>query len=135
MSKAAFGNEISSYHLEAAIAFEHCTAEDFEKTNWERILNYYESLCKIISSPITELNKVVAIMQVHGAEKALQELGNIKDKKKLEAYYLYFSLLGEIQSRLNNSVKAKNYFESAINLTQSETERKMLHNKIAALFN
>src|SRR5436853_7880526 len=35
MGRAAFGNEISSYHLEAAIAFEHCIAENFEKTNWE----------------------------------------------------------------------------------------------------
>ena len=73
--------------------------------------------------------------EVYGAETALQELEKIEDKKKLESYYLYYSLLGEIYSRLNNIPQAKQYFESAIRRTQSETERKMLSNKIAALLN
>ena len=135
MNKAAFGNEINSYHLEAAIAFEHCTAEHFEQTNWKRILRYHESLCNISPSPITKLNKVVAVMQVDGAKAALLELESIREKKKLESYYLYHSLLGEIHARLNDSVKAKSYFESAIKLTKSEPERKMLSNKIAILIN
>jgi len=135
MNNSAFGDEISSYHLEAAIAFEHCTAESFKDINWERILGYYTSLCKISPSPITELNRIIALMQVKGAEIALEALENIQDKKKLESYYLYHSLFGEIQSKLNNSIKAKAYFETAINLTQSEAEKKMLRNKITALLN
>ena len=74
-------------------------------------------------------------MQVYGAKAALLELESIREKKKLESYYLYHSLLGEIHSRLNDSVKAKSYFESAIKLTKSETERKMLNNKISILIN
>lgn len=135
MNKAAFGNSISTYHLEAAIAFEHCTAESFNKTNWKRILELYDWLCKTSSSPISELNKAVAVMQVHGAATALAALENISDKKKMETFYLYHSLLGEIYSRLNNSVEAIKYFEKAIRLTQSETERKMLKEKIVALLN
>jgi len=130
MSKAAFGNVVSTYHLEAAIAFEHCTAESFKETDWNRIVNYYEWLCKISPSPVNELNKVVAIMEVSGAKTALKELERIKDKKKLASYYLYYGLLGEIHTRLNDFRKAKYYFESAIKLTQSVTERKMLNNKI-----
>jgi len=135
MNKAAFGNEISTYHLEAAIAFEHCTAESFSKTNWARILELYEWLCKISSSPVLELNKAVAVMQVHGAQSALEALKEISDKKKLETFYLYHSLLGEIYSRLNNYVYAKDFFETAMKLTQSETEKKMLRDKIVALLN
>jgi RNA polymerase sigma factor (sigma-70 family) len=135
MGKAAFGDVISSYHLQAAIAYEHCSAQSFKETNWERILNYYEWLCKISDSPVNELNKIVAVMEVHGAKTALQELNNIKDKKKLESYYLYHSLQGEIHSRLHDFTKAKIFFEAAIKLTQSETEQKMLSNKIVALLN
>jgi RNA polymerase sigma factor (sigma-70 family) len=133
LSRAAFGDAVSTYHLEAAIAYEHCMAESFEKTNWQKILDYYEWLCKISPSPITELNKVVAIMQVYGAKKALKEMGTIKEKKKLESYYLYYSLLGEIHAQLNDYKTAKNNFEAAIRLTQSEAEKKMLTNKIIAL--
>ncbi len=136
MDKAAWGDALSAYHLEAAIAFEHCAAESFDKTNWEKILEYYEWLGKISSSPITELNRAVAILQVHGASAALTALESRvfgTDKKKMETFYLYHSLLGEIYSRLNNPVEAKKRFETAIKLTQSETERKLLKEKIVVL--
>ena len=135
MNKAAGGNDISSYHLEAAIAYEHCAAENFSKTNWKRILELYEWLCQISPSPISELNKSVAVMQVHGAVKALESLEHISGKEKLTSFYLYHSLLGEIYSRLENSVEAKKCFATAIRLTQSETEKKMLTDKISVLLN
>ncbi len=72
INNAAFGDVVSSYHIEASIAFEHCTAQSFKETNWKRILSYYEWLCKISTSPTNELNRVVAVMEVHGANIALQ---------------------------------------------------------------
>ena len=74
-------------------------------------------------------------MELYGAAIALEELESIKEKKKLESYYLYHSLLGEIYSRLDNLLTAREHFEAAVKLTQSETERKMLINKILALSN
>jgi RNA polymerase sigma-70 factor (ECF subfamily) len=135
MNKAAFGDVVSAYHIEAAIAYEHCSAKLFKETNWKRILEYYEWLCKISPSPINELNKAIAVMELYGPERALHELQSINDKKKLESYYLYHSLLGEIYSRINNFSSAKQHFETAIQLTHSETERKMLKNKILVLLN
>ncbi|MEO8112313.1 MAG: sigma-70 family RNA polymerase sigma factor [Ginsengibacter sp.] len=135
MNKAAFGNVVSTYHIEAAIAYEHCSAKAFKDTNWKRILEYYEWLCKISPSPINELNKTIAVMELYGAEVALEQLQTIKDKKKLESFYLYYSVFGEIYSRLNNLPAAKKYFETAIELTHADKERKMLKNKILALLN
>jgi RNA polymerase sigma factor (sigma-70 family) len=135
MNKAAFGEEISSYHIEAAIAYEHCSAKSFKETNWKKILELYEWLCKISSSPIWEMNKAIAIMQVHGAGKALEALENIKDKKKLESFYIYHSLFGIIYSLLNDKVRAKKCLDMAIELTQSPTEKKMLKEKISVLLN
>jgi RNA polymerase sigma factor (sigma-70 family) len=135
MNKAASGSSISTYHLEAAIAFEHCTAESFSKTNWKRILELYDWLCNISTSPITELNRTVAILQLHVAAAALTALNYISEKKKLEPFYLYYSLSGEIYSRLHESIKAKQSFERAIQLTQSATEKKFIRDKIIALQN
>ena len=100
MNRAASGDVISTYQIEAAIAFEHCSAKSFKDTNWKKILEYYEWLCNISPSPVAELNKTVAIMQLSGPEEALQHL-QTTDKKKTGSYYLYYSLLGEIYSRLN----------------------------------
>ena len=135
MNKAAFGDSITAYHLEAAIAYEHCIASSFEETNWKQILSYYEWLCNLSPSPICRLNKIIAIMQVYGPQEALQHLHKIDDKKKLENYYLYYSLLGEIYKQLHNSSSAKDCYEKAMSMTQSETERILLANKIKALLN
>jgi RNA polymerase sigma-70 factor (ECF subfamily) len=135
LNRSAFGTTVSHYHIEAAIAFEHCIADNFNETNWNRILELYEWLCKITPSPISEMNKAVAIMQVSGAKNALHSLEKIADKKKLESFYLYHSLLGELNWQLNNFVQAKLNFEKAISLSKSNTETKMLKEKIAALVN
>ncbi len=135
LNKAAFGKSISTYHLEAAIAWEHCIAENFSTTNWQRILELYEWLNKVAPSPISELNKAVAIMQVHGAKAAYMAIDQITDKKKLETFYLYHSLLGEIYARLGDTAEARTHFDRAIHLTQSETEKKMLREKILSLLN
>ena len=135
LSEAAFGDTISSYHLEAAIAFEHCSAPSFNETNWKRILELYEWLTAISPSPVSEMNKAVAVMQVYGAAEALKTLNLMPDKKKLESFYLYHSLLGEINARLHKSVEAKSNLEMALRLSQSEAEKKMLKDKIASLLN
>ncbi|HQT91276.1 MAG TPA: sigma-70 family RNA polymerase sigma factor [Candidatus Kryptobacter bacterium] len=130
MEKAASGNSVSKYHLEAAIAFEHCTAGSFEKTNWKRILELYDWLCKISPSPVSELNRTVAVLQVRGPDSALKAVLEIQDKRKIGSYYLYHSLVGEIYSRLNRPDDAKTEFETAMRMTKSETERKLLASKL-----
>lgn len=133
MNRAANGPYISRYHLEAAIAYEYCIADSFEKTNWQLILERYELLCTIIDSPIVLLNKIVVIMQVHGAGKALKQIEKIEDWKKLEPLYLYHALLGHIHLQLNDSDKAIQYFGKALLLTKSEAEKNILQTRIELL--
>ena len=135
MDKAAFGNKMSSYHIEAAIAFEHCIADNFEKTNWKRILELYDWLCKSNPSDIAEINRAVVILKLHGASAALTALNDLKDKNKTENYYLYQSLLGEIYREQNSKAKAKSHYEKAIELTHSDKEKKLLNEKISTMFN
>ena len=118
------------YFSEGNYPFIECEEGETDKLNIATDPANYES-----HKEIFELNKIVAVMEVHGPQTALKELDNIKERKKLESYYLYHSLLGEIYSRLHDLNKAKINFESAIKLTGSETEKKMLTNKILALLN
>ncbi|CAN5320274.1 RNA polymerase sigma factor [soil metagenome] len=135
MNKAATGEAISTYHIEAAIAYEHCSAKTFKDTNWKKIAEYYEWLFKTSPSPVNELNKTIAIMELHGPAEALRAFNAIHEKKKLESYYLYHSLLGEIYSRLHNLSAAKNSFNKALKLTHSDQEKNVLRDKILALLN
>ncbi len=130
LNQAADGPILSTYHLEAAIAFEHCSAAGFETTDWDKILQYYTWLCALAPSPIVQLNRAIVVLQVRGAKAALEALEAIPELKKLEGYYLYHSLLSEIYTRLGYKELGQKYLVQAIGLTQSEVERRMLEGKL-----
>jgi len=132
MNKAAYGDGISTYHIEAAIAYEHCIAETFEKTNWPRILQYYDMLATIHPGPIVMLNRMTVVYKIYGAEFALEEINKSPFKKDWENHYLYYSLLGEIYSD-RDKTKARNSFNKSAQLTKSEAEKKLLQRKIEQL--
>jgi RNA polymerase sigma factor (sigma-70 family) len=132
MNKAAFGTDISSYHIEAAIAYEHCIAPAFEQTNWQNILTYYNMLADINPSSIVLLNRLTVIFKVHGTEKTLSEIETSSCLKEWEKNYLYHSLMGDIYAGSNTTL-AGIFYETAIRLTKSEAEKKLLYKKIGQL--
>lgn len=135
MNQAAYGDHLSAYHLEAAIAFEHCTATSFETTNWQQILTYYNWLCNIAPSPFTELNRVVAIMQVEGPEIALDALIDLNSTHKTDKFYLFHAIAGEIHLRMGDRIAARNSLEKAITFTRSAAEKHILQQKLTVCLN
>jgi RNA polymerase sigma factor (sigma-70 family) len=133
LHQASEGDEISSYHLEAAIAYEHCSAESYELTNWKTILQLYDWLYQHKPDPLVALNRLIVFGEVNGAASALEEVSNIKDKEMLKNYCLYPATLGSWHTQLGNHKKAKEYFEAAILLTQSQAEKNLLQNQIRLL--
>lgn len=130
LNKAAFGDRISPYHLEAAIAYEHCAAKNYEMTDWKAILGYYDSLLAQHFDPIVFLNRCVVILQVDGPQKALDTLLGIVENKRLKNYYLYHAVLGAFYQGLGEKKKAIKSFLRAQGLTQSELEKRFLEGRI-----
>ena len=52
LDASAVAENLSKYHLEAGIAFEHAKAINYEKTNWKNILHYYNVLLTMYPSPL-----------------------------------------------------------------------------------
>lgn len=71
-------SSFSPYHLEAAIAWVHCAAQQFEDTDWAAICKYYEVLLKIYPSPFAEINYAVALQYDHQNEKAFRILMDLR---------------------------------------------------------
>lgn len=132
LNKAAFGDHISSYHAEAAIAYEHCIAKTFEQTNWENILSYYNLLATINPNSVVMLNRLTVILQLYGATETLREIENSVYKADWEMNYLYYGLLGDVYANIA-PLQAKEYYKIAVDMTLSDKEKKLLIRKIEIL--
>lgn len=120
------GNQMSAYHLEAAIASIHCASKTYEETNWFLILALYEKLYDIKPSPYIWLNRCIAIYQCHGAAPALDALLHAAPKNQLEGYHLYHVTLGKLYLEMDESSSAKSHFDLAIGLTKVKAEKEYI---------
>jgi predicted RNA polymerase sigma factor len=130
MDLASVGENLSEYHLEAAIAGTHARAASFEATNWKHILMLYELLAQIKIDPIVELNKAIAIGFAKGAATGLTFLKTVRG---LENNSIYYSALGDLHVKLNEIELASQQYKHAISLTQSASEIDLLKIKIEKL--
>lgn len=130
LDKASTGNELSEYHLEAGIAAYHATAGSFDTTDWKSVLELYDILYKLNSSPVTLLNRAIVIGQILGAKPAIEELKKIK---KLEKYYLYHTTIAEFYKQLNENSSALAHLRSALKLTNSKAEKNLIKERIEKL--
>jgi RNA polymerase sigma factor (sigma-70 family) len=115
--ESAKGQEISKYHLEASIAYWHCTKIE-NTAKWGNILQLYNQLLQIEYSPITALNRTYALSQVYGKEQAIQEAV----KLDLNENHFYHSLLGNLNTNFDNK-KAISHFEIAYKLAKSNSDK------------
>jgi predicted RNA polymerase sigma factor len=127
LSLSAEGGEITSYHLEARIAYWHCRKED-TSDKWDEILQLYDQLLLINYSPMVALNRVYALYKVNGRYAALIEAG----KLKMEHNHFYYLLLGELYKTIDD-VKAKSNYENAKALAKTQTEKQGIQEKIDQL--
>jgi RNA polymerase sigma-70 factor (ECF subfamily) len=129
---SAAGSNLSEYHLEAAIASVHATAARAEDTDWRRIASLYDALMTINSSPVIALNRAIAISQIEGPDRGLQEIRAIGDPDRLTSYPFYSAALGELELRRGRYDCARAHFQKALTLARSDMERRFLIQRIAA---
>jgi predicted RNA polymerase sigma factor len=120
LNNSAGGNQISTYHLEAAIAYWHTHKQDTQE-KWENILQLYNKLLQVNYSPIAALNRTYALAKVMGAAIAIKEA----EKLKLEQTLQYHMLLGHLYAQVDLNT-ALSHLKTAENLTKREREKRLL---------
>jgi RNA polymerase sigma-70 factor (ECF subfamily) len=129
LDRSATGETMTAYHLEAAIAYEHCRAPTFAATDWARILHYYRWLCRIAPGPMAELNRIAVVLQAEGAAQALREFEGVAGGEGMRSLPLFHALLAEIRLGLGDRERARAGYETAADLTQAEAGKKVLRDK------
>ncbi len=85
---AVAGDEVTEYHVQAAIASVHAITPTFDQTDWAYLLELYDQLMCVAASPTVALNRVVVVAEVGGAAPALEALEEIAREPALANYYL-----------------------------------------------
>ena len=127
LNLSARGDKLTSYHLEAGIAFWNCQKEDTREKR-ESILHHYNLLLEINYSPGVALNRIYALYKARGKKIALVEA----EKLNLPNNHFYFTLLGELHAG-NDNEKAKANFEKALSIAKTENERLIIKLKMKNL--
>ncbi len=129
---SATGSELTEYHVEAAIASIHACALRNEDTDWGKIVSLYDTLMTISPSPIVALNRAIAVAQLEGPERGLQEIRAIEDSGRLASYPFYPATLGELEYRRGKYKAARKHFEEALALARNPMERRFLEQRVDA---
>ena len=127
------GSEISTYHIEAAIAATHAGAPVGEPPNWQVILELYDQLLALNPSPVVALNRVAALAKAQGAGPALEALEKLLERgefRSLKAYYLLPAVQGKLLLDVGDKQAAARCFRQALALPCSEPERRLLRRRL-----
>lgn len=119
---SAKGQELSKYHLEASIAYWHCTKVETD-SKWENILQLYNKLLQVEYSPVTALNRAFVISKTKGKLEAIKET----EKLQLTNYHLYYSLLGNLYTDIDNKIAIEHY-KTALRLARTSNDKIIIQN-------
>jgi predicted RNA polymerase sigma factor len=124
--RSAINHTQGRYELQAAIAACHARARTPEATDWRRIVSLYESLAKLVPSPVVELNRAVAVAMAFGPAAGLEIVDALVAGRSLDGYHLLPSVRGDLLLKLGRSEEARVEFERAASLTKNVRERELL---------
>jgi len=119
------------YTLQAAIAACHAAAPSIAATDWHRIAELYGELCRVAPSPVTELNRAIAVAEAEGPELGLRLVDEIAAAGAIAAFHLVPSVRGELLARLGRAEEASAELARAAELASNERERAVLREKAA----
>jgi RNA polymerase sigma-70 factor, ECF subfamily len=128
------GDQVSEYHVQAAIAATYTRAADLRSIDWPAILELYDQLLAISgASPVVALNRAVAVAKVHGPAEALAEIEVLCGNPQLGDYYLLLAVRGHFLQELRRREEAAGCWRAALQCRCSEPERRFLRRKLASI--
>jgi RNA polymerase sigma-70 factor (ECF subfamily) len=118
------------YQLQAAIAALHAQAARAEDTDWAQIAALYAELERRTGSPVTTLNRAVAVAMAEGPEAGLSLTDEISG---LEAYHLFHATRADLLRRLERHAEAAAAYRRALELATNPIERAFLERRLAQI--
>jgi RNA polymerase sigma-70 factor (ECF subfamily) len=129
---SACEEDLTDYHIEAAIAAIHACASAVDETDWQAVVALYDTLIRVRPSPVVALNRAIAVAERDGPERGKEELAAIADGGRLASYPFFSAALGEFELRCGRRQCAQAHFKAALTLARNPAERHFLKQRLNA---
>jgi RNA polymerase sigma-70 factor (ECF subfamily) len=122
---------VSSYHIEASIAYLHCIAESFAATDWLTITGLYQKLLHQNPNPFVELNYAIALYYTGEKEKAFTILHMLHRNSFMHQFYLLNITLGKMYLMEKDHSTAIDSLLTALRQTNMQVEKAYIQKLIS----
>jgi len=116
------------YVVQAAIAACHALAPSFAATDWDAVVSWYDVLLTVQDTPVTRLNRAVAVGARDGPGAGLAEVEAVDG---LSGYPLWHAARAELLHRLGRAEEAVAAYRSALALGANQAQRRHLEARAA----
>ena len=125
LQQALARGDTGPYAVQAAIADLHLK----QPRDWRQIAALYGTLARQTGSPVVELNRAIAVAELDGPEAGLAVL----DALELDHYRYFHSARADLLRRAGRDGEARHAYRRALDLAQTESERRHLQDRLAEL--
>jgi RNA polymerase sigma-70 factor (ECF subfamily) len=125
LQRALRRGDTGPYAVQAAIADLHLQ----QPRDWGQIAALYDTLARQTGSSVVELNRAVAVAELEGPEAGLAVL----DGLELDHYRYFHSARADLLRRAGRDGEARHAYRRALDLAQTEAERRSLQNRLTQL--
>ena len=130
--KAAQGDRIGRFQLEAAIQSAHTARRVRGEADWAAIVMLYDALSQIAPSPVVQLNRIAALARRDGPAAGLATLEAL-NAPALRSYQPYWALRADVLARLGRGEDARAAYDEAIARERDSATIRFLSDRRAAL--
>jgi RNA polymerase sigma-70 factor, ECF subfamily len=123
LKRAAAHGRAGPYLVQAAIADLYLN----EPRDWRQIAELYQTLARQTGSPVVEMNRAIAVAELDGPEAGL----SILDTLDLDHYRYFHSTRAGLLHRAGRGAEAHDAYRRALDLAQTEPERRFLAARLA----
>jgi RNA polymerase sigma-70 factor (ECF subfamily) len=129
IARAAASGRPGPYQLQAAIVACHAEAPRWEDTDWAQIVVLYDMLLAVAPSPVTRLNRAIALRYHAGPEAAMKEVDALAEH--LDRYPLLHATRAELLRALDAPEEAREADRRALDLTANPAQRAIIEDRIS----
>lgn len=124
---------LGRYQLEAAVQSAHAVRRHGGAPDWATIVTLYDALHELTGSPVTALNRAVALAQAGDVAAGIASLDTLATDSRLRDYQPYWAARAELLARSGRHGEARRAYEQATGLERDPAVRSFLQARAAGL--